>query len=71
VAFLAVLAVLPDEPLWQAAAFFVFRAFDVVKPPPIREVERRVKGGMGVMLDDVLAAGYTLLVLAVVKRVFL
>lgn len=71
VAFLAVLAVLPDEPRWQAAAFFVFRAFDVVKPPPIREVERRVKGGMGVMLDDVLAAGYTLLVLAVVRRVFL
>ena len=71
VAFLAVLAVLPAEPIWQAAGFFLFRAFDVVKPPPIREVERRVKGGMGVMLDDVLAAGYTLLVLAVVKRVFL
>ena len=69
VAFLAVLAVVPNDPGWQAAAFFLFRAFDVVKPPPIRDLERRVKGGLGVMLDDVLAAGYTLLVLAIAKRV--
>lgn len=68
VAFLAVLAVVPDDAWWQLAAFFLFRAFDVVKPPPIREFERRVKGGLGVMLDDVLAAGYTLLVLAIAKR---
>ena len=71
VAFLLVLALVPDEPWWQAAAFFLFRAFDVVKPPPIRDFEMRFKGGFGVMFDDVLAAGYTLLVLAVVKRVFL
>lgn len=71
VAFLAVLAVVPADPWWQLAAFFLFRAFDVVKPPPIRELERRVKGGLGVMLDDVLAAGYTLLVLAIAKRILL
>ena len=69
VAFLAVLAVVPEDPWWQLAAFFLFRAFDVVKPPPIREFERRVKGGLGVMLDDVLAAGYTLLALAIAKRI--
>lgn len=68
VAFLAVLALVPDDIRWQAAAFVLFRAFDVVKPPPIGAVERRVKGGMGVMLDDLLAAGYTVLVLAAVKR---
>lgn len=71
VAFLAVLALIPNEPLWQGLAFLVFRAFDVVKPPPIRQLERRVKGGMGVMLDDVLAAGYTLIVLALLKRIVL
>jgi phosphatidylglycerophosphatase A len=71
VAFLLVLALTPDDPWWQGAAFFLFRAFDVVKPSPIRELEARFKGGFGVMFDDVLAAGYTLLVLAVVKRVFL
>jgi len=71
VAFLLVLAIVPEDPWWQAAAFFLFRAFDVVKPPPIRQLEMRFKGGFGVMFDDLLAAGYTLLVLAVVKRVFL
>jgi len=68
VAFLLVLAIAPQAPAWQAAAFFLFRAFDVVKPPPIRQLERRMKGGFGVMADDILAAGYTLLVLAIAKR---
>ena len=68
VAFLAILALVPDEPWWQIAAFLLFRFFDVVKPPPIRNVERRLKGGFGVMADDVLAAGYALVVLALVKR---
>jgi phosphatidylglycerophosphatase A len=71
VAFLAVLAIIPEGLGWQASAFVLFRAFDVVKPPPIRDLERRLKGGFGVMFDDVLAAGYTLLVLAIVKRAFL
>jgi len=68
VAFLLVLAIAPQERPWQAAAFFLFRAFDVVKPPPIRSLERRMKGGFGVMFDDILAAGYTLLALALAKR---
>ena len=68
VAFLAILALVPDEPGWQAGAFLLFRFFDVVKPSPIREVERRLKGGFGVMADDLLAAGYALVVLALAKR---
>lgn len=68
VAFLAVLLLAPDGIGWQALAFVAFRFFDMVKPPPIRHVERTVKGGLGVMLDDVIAAFYTLLVLAVAKR---
>ena len=71
VAFLLVLALIPADPLWQAAGFFLFRAFDVVKPPPIRQLEMRFKGGFGVMFDDLLAAGYTLLVLSIGKRIFL
>lgn len=71
VAFLAVLALLPRDPAWQAAGFVVFRAFDIAKPPPIRALERRWHGGFGVMIDDVLAAAYTVLVLAVFKRLFL
>ena len=68
VAFLLVLAIVPRELAWQAAAFVLFRAFDIVKPAPIRWFERRYTGGFGVMFDDLLAAGYTLLVLALAKR---
>ena len=68
VAFLLVLAIAPQNWRWQAAAFVLFRAFDVVKPPPIRQLESRMKGGFGVMFDDLLAAGYTLLVLALARR---
>lgn len=71
VAFLGMLALLPDEPWWQIAAFLLFRFFDVVKPPPIRNIERRLKGGFGVMFDDVLAAGYAMVVLALAKRFLL
>jgi len=70
VAFLIVLVVLPKTLAWQAAAFVLFRAFDIVKPPPIRWLERRLHGGLGVMADDLLAAGYTLLCLSIVKRAF-
>jgi phosphatidylglycerophosphatase A len=69
VAFLLVLWIVPNVWTWQLAAFVLFRAFDMLKPAPIRHLERRFKGGFGVMFDDLLAAGYTLLVLAVAWRV--
>lgn len=68
VAFLLILAMLPRELAWQAAGFAAFRLFDIVKPPPIRWLERRLRGGFGVMFDDLVAAGYALLVLAAAKR---
>jgi len=70
VAFLLVLAVVPRSLAWQAGAFVLFRLFDIAKPPPIRWFERRYHGGFGVMFDDILAAGYTLIVLAAAKRLF-
>jgi phosphatidylglycerophosphatase A len=68
VAFLAVLLVAPAGGWWTLGAFVAFRFFDMVKPPPIRYVERALKGGLGVMADDAIAAFYTLIVLAVAKR---
>ncbi len=67
VAFLLVLFFIPPALVWQAWAFLLFRLFDILKPPPIRQADRRFKSGFGVMFDDLLAAGYTLLVLALWK----
>jgi phosphatidylglycerophosphatase A len=67
VAFLLVLCFTPADPVWQALAFVLFRVFDIFKPPPIGHFDRTLRGGMGVMFDDVLAAGYTLLCLAALK----
>jgi len=50
------------NPLLLAVAFALFRLFDIVKPPPIRALEKNVKGGMGVMVDDVVAAFYAYIV---------
>jgi phosphatidylglycerophosphatase A len=38
-----------------AAGFFLFRLFDVIKPPPVRQMERNLNGGWGVVMDDVAA----------------
>ena len=66
-AFLLVLFFTPEHPIWQACAFLLFRLFDIFKPPPIRYFERTIPGGVGVMFDDLLAAGYALLCLAILK----
>lgn len=67
VAYLAVLAFTGPNPLEAALGFALFRYFDIVKPPPIRQLDARLESGFGVMLDDLLAAGYTIAVLAVVR----
>ena len=67
VAFLLVLFFTPAAWHWQALAFLIFRLFDILKPPPIRHYDRTLKNGFGVMFDDLIAAFYTLLVLAVAK----
>jgi phosphatidylglycerophosphatase A len=53
---------------WQAAAFALFRLFDIVKPPPASYFDQRVKNGFGVMMDDVVAAAYTVLCLAAARQ---
>lgn len=69
VAFLPVVAF--AQGAWmQALAFGLFRLFDIWKPFPIRQLERRIPGGLGVMADDVLAAAYALAVLLTVQHHF-
>ncbi len=59
-----VLAFLPPEPLAWLLGFAAFRLFDIAKPPPIRWLERRLAGGVGVMADDLAAAAYAVMLLA-------
>lgn len=50
------LAEVSASPLYLVLGFVLFRFFDILKPWPIRWVDKRIKGGLGVMLDDVVAA---------------
>lgn len=71
VAFLLVLFFTPEGFFWSLLAFSLFRFFDIVKPPPIRHFDRTWHGGLGVMFDDILAAGYTLLCMALVRSILI
>lgn len=66
VPFWGVLFFCPEGLLWQTVAFFLFRFFDIVKPPPACNFDR-IKNGFGVMTDDVFAAAYAVLCLALLK----
>jgi phosphatidylglycerophosphatase A len=67
VPFWSVLLMTPEGFWWQLAAFLLFRLFDITKPQPARWFDQNMKNGLGVMLDDVMAAGYTLFCLALAK----
>lgn len=67
VAFWCVLLFTPASVPWIAAAFIAFRLFDIWKPFPINWFDAKFKNGYGVMLDDGLAAIYTLSVLEGIK----
>ncbi len=67
VPFWAVLLLTPEGYAWQLFAFLTFRVFDIVKPPPASYFDQQVKNGFGVMMDDLMAAGYSVLTLALVK----
>jgi phosphatidylglycerophosphatase A len=71
VSFMLVLFFTPHGWYWSLLAFVLFRIFDIVKPPPIRYFDSNWHGGLGVMFDDLLAAGYTLMCLALLKSALL
>lgn len=55
VGYLVTMTLAPSGWLWIAIGFVLFRIFDVLKPWPIRWIDRHVHGGFGIMLDDLLA----------------
>lgn len=68
VGYLITMILLPRTAMWIVAGFVVFRIFDILKPWPIGWVDRQVHGGLGIMLDDVLAAVYAAAVLQIAFR---
>ena len=64
--FLTAIMWLPKTALFVTLGFVLFRLFDIVKPPPVRRLEQ-VRGGYGVVLDDVMAGIYANIVLQVIR----
>ena len=71
VGYLVTMVALPVTWQWMLAGFIVFRVFDILKPWPISWVDRRVHGGFGIMIDDVLAGLLAAGTLQVVYRLLL
>jgi phosphatidylglycerophosphatase A len=64
-----VLISVPATALWWVSAFLLFRVLDILKPWPIGVIERRLKGGAGVMMDDVAAGLIAALLLWTVRAI--
>jgi phosphatidylglycerophosphatase A len=58
----------PQGWIWIVAGFVLFRIFDIAKPWPVSWADRKVSGGLGVMLDDVVAGIYAALALAALQQ---
>ena len=61
-----VLAVAPITPASYLLAFMLFRLFDIYKPWPIYLIDKKMKGPVGIMLDDVIAALYAAVALLII-----
>ena len=69
VGLLATCLLLPADPRWLPVAFVLFRFFDIAKPWPIRDVDHRLGGGIGIMLDDILAAAFAAICLLLARLI--
>ena len=63
------LVALPKTFTIVAIAFILWRILDIIKPPPARNLER-LKGGLGIMIDDVISGIYTLIIMLLVVYLF-
>ena len=57
----------PPDWYWLAGGFVLFRFFDIVKPWPIREADHSLSGGLGIMLDDIIAGIFAAAILLAAK----
>jgi phosphatidylglycerophosphatase A len=70
VGFLLTMFLVPVHALWIVVGFVLFRVFDIWKPYPIRWIDKHVGGGLGIMLDDVLAAVPAFFILQILSHLY-
>lgn len=70
VGYLVTMFAAPKGFVWICIGFALFRFFDIVKPWPIDYVDTHVKGGVGMILDDVLAGVYSLIIIHILAWIF-
>ena len=68
--FLVTMLWVPKTAILMVVGFFLFRFFDILKPFPIRHLEKKFKGGFGVVLDDVMAGVYASIILHLIGRIY-
>lgn len=66
VGYLLTMLAAPPGWIWPVTGFFLFRFFDICKPWPVSWADRQVSGGLGIMLDDLIAGIYSLLILQII-----
>jgi phosphatidylglycerophosphatase A len=68
VGILITMIAIPATPLFMVLGFVLFRIFDILKPFPVNFFDQRFHGGLGIMLDDVMAGIYSLIILQILVR---
>ena len=58
---------IPPDPKWAIGVFLIFRFFDIVKPFPIKQIESSQNNAFGIIVDDQIAAGYSIIVILTMK----
>jgi len=66
VGYFITMFMVPKDWLWILAGFILFRIFDILKPWPISVADKQLKGGLGIMLDDVIAAIFALIIIQII-----
>lgn len=68
--FLVTMFAAPSGWLWLVVGFVLFRFFDAVKPWPVSWFDKNLKGGFGIMIDDIVAGGLSFAVIQISVRLF-
>ncbi len=69
--FFVTMIAAPSGWIWIIIGFILFRLFDIWKPWPIRIADKKIQGGVGIVLDDVLAGIYSLIALQMIWRIYI